>query len=111
MDPIQWEQRFGESQNDVTYLFTTNREVQEYNHKRLNQLQKPIALVEAKHTGRSKKMSSDKFCGLESSLFLARDAKVVMTSNVCQPAGLCNGAVGEVKDIVYHEGETAPSLP
>ena len=34
-----------------------------------------------------------------------------MTSNVCLPAGLCNGTVGTVKDIIYKEGEAPPSLP
>ena len=34
-----------------------------------------------------------------------------MTSNVCQSAGLCNGATGVVVDIVYEVGATAPGLP
>jgi len=38
-------------------------------------------------------------------------AKVLLTSNVCQQAGLCNGATGTVMDIVYDEGVVAPSLP
>jgi hypothetical protein len=35
--------------------------------------------------------------------FLARGAKVIITSNVAQHHGLCNGTTGIVKDIVYHE--------
>ena len=48
---------------------------------------------------------------LASALYVSVDSKVVMTSNICQPAGLCNGSVGIVKDIVYDLDKTAPSLP
>ena len=71
----------------------------------------PIALIEARHTGDSKKMGSDAFINLDRSLFFCVGAKVVMTQNVCQPAGLCNGATGVVMDIVYNDGEGPPSLP
>jgi len=81
------------------------------NHKQLVELKQPIALVEAEHTGNSKKMGSSVFMGLVSVLFLAVFAKVVLTSNVCQPAGLCNGATGKIMDIVYEEGTQAPAMP
>ena len=107
----QWNERFNDDTNDVTYLFNTNNEVFKYNIERLKKLKKPIALIEAEHTGNSKKMKANRFMGLESSLYVSVDSKVVMTNNVCQPAGLCNGAVGIVKDIIYEVGKTAPSLP
>ena len=110
MGEIEWGKRFG-NDGEITFLFTTNAKVDNHNHRRLKQLDKPIALIEAEHTGDSKKMNSDCFMGLSCFLFLAVCAKVVLTSNVCQPAGLCNGATGFVKDIIYDEGKTAPALP
>ena len=113
MTPETWRERFG-NEEENTYLYTTNAKVDAHNHRRLQLLQdqgQPVALIEASHTGDSQKMSPDDFMGLSCLLFLAVGAKVVMTSNVCQPAGLCNGSTGIVKDIVYEEGTTAPALP
>ena len=56
MGPVPWNQRFDDNADDVTYLFNTNKEVNQYNNKRLTQIQKPIALIEAQHTGKSKSM-------------------------------------------------------
>jgi hypothetical protein len=106
----KFQERFRDD-TDITYLFTTNEKVEQHNAKMLKQLGKPIALIEAEHTGRSKSMNSSAFMGLNCFLFLSVFAKVVMTQNVCQPAGLCNGATGTVMDIVYNDGEGPPSLP
>ena len=111
LSPREWKDRFDISTNDVTFLYTTNKAVHANNHERINKLGKPIALIEAKHTGKAKSFPSDKMMGLQTAMFLSVDSKVVMTCNICQPAGLCNGAVGVVKDIVYKPGTTAPALP
>ena len=110
MGEREWNEHFGNDE-EITYLFTTNAKVDNHNAKMLKKLNKPIALIEAQHTGNSKKMNSNAFMGLQSFLFLSIFAKVVMTSNICQPAGLCNGATGTVMDIIYDEGTLAPSLP
>jgi PIF1-like helicase/Helitron helicase-like domain at N-terminus len=96
----QWKTKFVDDIN-TTYLFCSNKEVLEYNHDLLMKLNNPIVLIEAKNTGRAKNMSSDQLYGLECALFLAVGAKVVITSNVAQHFGLCNGTTGVVKDIVY----------
>jgi hypothetical protein len=110
MGDAKWKERFG-NDDEITYLFTTNKKVDAHNAKMLKKLDRPIALIEAEHTGNSKAMSSSSFMGLHTFLFLSVFAKIVMTSNVCQPAGLCNGATGIVMDIVYEEGQSAPKLP
>lgn len=56
----EWKERFDESTNYVTYLFTTNKEVNEFNHQRINQLDNPIALIEAEHTGSGKSFTANK---------------------------------------------------
>ncbi len=46
--------------------------------------------------------------GLE---LLAKGARVKLKSNLWAQKGLCNGATGEVFDIVYATGQKPPSLP
>jgi hypothetical protein len=99
----EWEARFGGNQ-DVTYLFTTNKEVTKYNHSRLKELDTPITLIQAKHSrSEAKRMSSDSFRGLQTCLYLAVGAKVYLTSNIGTSVGLCNGTVGYVMDIIYKD--------
>jgi hypothetical protein len=120
MPAPQWENRFGETTNDVTRIFFTNVQVDDYNIKRLGQLSTPIALILARHNNREcNSFPPSFFRQLPNSLYLAVGAKVVMTQNVCQSVGLVNGATGVVKDIVYMQepppGEElqdrAPNLP
>ena len=82
MGEAKWNERFG-NDDEITYLFTNNRKVDNHNAKMLKRLNNPIALIEAEHTGNSKKMNSSSFMGLQSFLF----------------------------DIIYEEGKSAPSLP
>jgi ATP-dependent exoDNAse (exonuclease V) alpha subunit len=51
--------------------------------------------------------------GLESHCYLAKGAKVYLTSNAGTEVGLCNGTAGVVKMIVYKEGTkpVPPALP
>ena len=103
--------RIGFDGEDVTHLYTTNKDVHKHNAKCLMELGKPVAFVRAEHTGDGAKYSSDTAEGLDSGLHLAVGAKVLMTSNMCPSAGLCNGSTGEVRDIVYAPGKSAPDLP
>jgi hypothetical protein len=97
MPAAEWKERFEETTDNVTYIFNTNNEVNAHNIKRLISLDEPIALIQAEHTGESRSMSDDIFRGLRSFLYLAVFARVVMTSNVCQPAGLVNVSVSPVR--------------
>ncbi len=94
------------------HLYTTYREVHAHNNKSLKALNKPILLIEALHVGNASKLSDDRFHNLPSMLHLCVGAKVMMTSNVCQPVGLCNGALGKVIDFIFHSTSAPPpSLP
>ena len=101
-------ERFGDDE-DVACLFATNAKVNACNAKQLKKLGQPIVLVKAKHTGNSKKMDASIFAGLKSLLFLAVFAKAVFTSNIALPAGLCNGARGEIKDFICEDGISPPA--
>ena len=48
---------------------------------------------------------------LESVVFMAKGANVMLTSNLWQQVGLCNGAEGTVTDLLYAHGHKPPSLP
>ena len=54
---------------------------------------------------------SDDAGGLEPVLFLAEKAKVMLTSNLWQQVGLCNGAMGTIEHILYTNGQHPPNLP
>ena len=49
--------------------------------------------------------------GLYSVLFLATGANVMLTANLWQEVGLCNGASGKVHQILYQEDQQPPALP
>lgn len=104
-------QRRGFDNPDTTYLFCSNREVNEHNAKCIKQLDKPITFIEAENSAGSRRFKSDVARGLENSLYLCVLARVLLTSNICQPAELCNGVTGTIMDIVYDEGAKIPNLP
>ena len=50
-------------------------------------------------------------CGLVPTLYLARNASVMLTINLWPGVGLCNRATGKVLDIIYAENDSPPSSP
>ena len=72
----------------------------------------PVAKVLAVHTGGSeaRKVTSDVAKGLEAQLLLAKGARVMLTANIWTQAGLVNGAMGTIQDILF-KNEGPPSLP
>ena len=96
---------------DCVHLYCTNSEVQKHNAECITKLEKPIAYIHAKHTGDGHKYGTEPAHGLESSMYLSVGSRVLMTNNVCQRAGLCNGSTGTVKEIVYSAGSGEHDLP
>jgi len=101
MSPLQWEQQ-GFTQPGVIHLYSTNKEVQDHNMKELLLCGKPILHINASNSSaRARGMSSDRFNGLQNSLYLSIDATVVLTSNLWPEMGLSNGSTGSVKAIEF----------
>lgn len=50
-------------------------------------------------------------CGLEPTLLISKDSHVMLTMNLWPPVGLCNGATGQVVDIIYKSNHQPPDLP
>ena len=79
---------------------------------KLSSLGTPIATIKAIHSSPTAAVAkSEDAGGLCPVVFLAKDARVMLTANLWQEVGLCNGAAGTVYDIVYQEGHSPPNLP
>ena len=104
----KWEPFEGD---DVIHLYSTNKEVNKRNIECLQRVGKPIVRIDAEHTGDGRKASSNQANGLESKVFLCKGAFVLLTKNVWQSAGLCNGATGKVVDLIFSERRPPPGLP
>ena len=94
-------------------LFYSNEQVNDYNQTKLLELKKPIATIHALHSHKSaSSLSSDEFSGLEFTVSIANDAKVMLTMNLCTEVGLCNGATGTVVHIIFQNPvQGPPDLP
>ena len=72
----------------------------------------PIAEIKSQNSSKAaSKLSSEEFGGLENRIYLAKGARVMLTRNLWSDAGLCNGSLSVVKDIVFQYDQSPPSLP
>jgi len=98
--------------DDAVHLFYNKDKVAQFNAQKLNSLGTPIARINAVHSCSSAASAkSDDAGGLEPVLLLAKGARVMLKSNLCAQKGLCNGATGNVLDILYATGQRPPNLP
>ena len=74
-------------------------------------LRTKIALIRAGHEEEGQKFHADKFCGLEASMYLSVNSKVILTSNLNTKVGLTNGTVGIVKELIYTDDVPPSGLP
>jgi hypothetical protein len=94
--------------NEV-HIFARRASAQEHNVRMLLDLHCPVALLPAKHNNRTaSRGSAEDACGLERVLYLAKGARVVLRANLWVRAGLVNGSIGTLVDIVYDAGKTSP---
>ena len=95
-----------------TRLFYSNEQVANYNHEQLNKLEHPVAHIHARHSSATaKKIPSEDMSGLEPVVFLAKDARVMLTMNLWSSVGLCNGATGIVVGFIFENNHQPPDLP
>ena len=97
---------------DAPRLYFDKLSVAKCNFEKLKNLGSQIARISALHSGRNaKNATSDDAGGLDAVIFLARSAAVMLTSNLWQEVGLCNGATGVVEDLLFLPDRPSPCLP
>ena len=97
---------------DATRLFYSKSEVNDYNGKKVRALGTPVVKCAATHNcATARRAPADAASGLETVLFLAKGAKVMLTKNLWRKVGLVNGIRGKVVEIVYAEGAPASAPP
>ena len=108
--PAVWRHRVFKDEN-IMYLYTTNKEFHANNANVMKSLYKPIPSIEAWNTGNASWESNTVVRLLAYVLFPWVNVSVMTTSNILQRHGLCYGSTGLVRDIIYKADEFAPSLP
>ncbi|KAE8739231.1 hypothetical protein FOCC_FOCC015271 [Frankliniella occidentalis] len=101
-----------ETFRDAVHLYWTRAAVVEHNKRKLVDLQRPVARIPAKHHGPgAADGSADDAGGLEKVIYLAKGSRVMLRSNLWLRAGLVNGALGTVVDVIYHHDKAPPEDP
>ncbi|XP_057834588.2 uncharacterized protein LOC131045086 [Cryptomeria japonica] len=77
--------------------------VRSHNKKMLRKLNRPVAISEATNV-RSRPNVESEDEQLEKQVLLCKGQQIMLTTNIWTKAGLINGALGEVVDIVYQYG-------
>ena len=94
----------------ATHLFATNELVKLHNKKMLKQLNLPIVLSSARFsTQRSTDINNDD--QLQQEVLLCIGQQIMLTTNLWINAGLVNGSLGQVKEIIYDIDSKPPDLP
>ena len=102
-----------EFKDTAIMLCARKKDLQEQNIYRFKALNTPIAPVKAENNNdTAKKCDAQKAGGLENTTILAVGAQMILTSNIWKEAGLTNGTLCEVREIVYSPGkEPTTALP
>jgi ATP-dependent DNA helicase PIF1 len=110
-----------EAFKSATFLYNSKAKVAKHNDDQLARLgcglnPQDACRIDALHLPMESKkkaqaITSDKMMGLESSVFLARGARIMISQNVWVEKGLANGACGIIKHIIYAKNVGPPNLP
>ncbi|KAJ3453143.1 hypothetical protein MRS44_018798 [Fusarium solani] len=86
-------------------IYSKKARVNEYNYEHLVRLKHPAIQVMAKNIGNgAEKATSEQAGNLAGQFPVCIGARLMLTQNIWQPAGLCNGAQGTVYDIGWAPG-------
>lgn len=88
---------------DATLLCAKKMDSVDFNHKHLKLTKNPIAKLSAKNSRGAASFDADQAQGLRNQIYVAKEAKIVLTSNLWPEAKLVNGSQGTVRYIVYKD--------
>ena len=101
------------NKEDTTIILTTNEAVRKKNIEMLRKLRldgNHVLQILAEHDSKSTSTYSSEYCRrLQSKLYLAVGAKVMLQWNLAVNAGLVNGSMGVIRDFVYCIDADSPS--
>ena len=93
--------------DDAIRIYATKARVSDFNLDRLERLKKPVLRIEAKNScSKAKEAPGDVAGNLDNSLILCKDAKVILSWNLCTEEGLVNGSMGTVHSILWDDSVT-----
>jgi len=91
-------------ENSSVKLSFGNEKVAKDNDERLKDLQQIIVQINAHHSNpKAKSLSSEEMSGLEPTIYVSKQARVMLTRNLWTKAGLCNGNMGTIKDNFFRK--------
>jgi ATP-dependent DNA helicase PIF1 len=87
---------------DAVHLFPTREQANEHNIAELLRIKSHIATIHAVHNHpKARDATSNDAGGLERTLSIAVNAKIMLRSNLWVDAGLVNGSLGVIRNIIY----------
>ncbi|KAE8740715.1 hypothetical protein FOCC_FOCC013771 [Frankliniella occidentalis] len=93
-------------------ICSINEDVKEFNNEELMKVDTGIVRINAQNNCSTAFKSVDTYAsGLANVLYLAINSRVMLKQNLNVSAGLVNGCLGYVTDILYDEGEKPPAIP
>lgn len=105
-------ENINEFQESAVRLSFGNQKVAQDNFSKLSDLKVPIVEINAHHShSKVKSFTAEEMGGLEPTLYVAKNARVMLTRNLWTEAGLCNGTMGTIKDIIFPENYEPTMLP
>lgn len=97
---------------DAIRLYYDKASVAEYNLYKLQSIGTPIARINAIHSdSMASSATPEDAGGLHPVLLLATQSSVMLTANIWQEVGLCNGASGTIQHFLYSANHRPPDLP